>query len=74
MPVDQASEQVFQVALERDLLEQATAVVHIHEDVQVAARSGVAARDRSKHAHVPRATTYRDPLDLIAAPAQLLEV
>lgn len=55
--VHRAPEQVLQVALQCGLLEEAPSV-HLHDDVQVAARPGVAASDRPKHPYrrhaVPR--------------------
>jgi hypothetical protein len=68
--VDTASEQVLQRVLQRSLLQQARPVAHVHEHVEIAAWSRIAANNRPKHAYGRGTLTVLDLDDLDAAPAQ----
>ena len=66
-----AVEQCLEILTEADEIQERAVRVHFHEEVNVAPRTGLAARDRAKQAHVVRAVARRDVENLLAPVLQI---
>jgi hypothetical protein len=68
-----ATQQILKLALQSCLLDQSQRTARVDEQIQVAMRSSVAARDRSKHARGPCTVTPRDFHNVVTATTQRFE-
>jgi hypothetical protein len=68
-----ASEQLLEIVLQGGLIEQGPPLVHVDEQIEIAARNCVTAGNGPEDRHRPRAVTCGDVLNVIAASSQLVK-